>query len=729
MKKKQIEKLKPVKTKKKGYVLTVQYIDTIIILNVFKDGRFEGRQCIDSNTGEYEQYNAKDKTWSRKKIFNLLGITAHDYCYQNLSYRDGRFESKADEQKVNEMMCSLGYAWAKKDTFSLIDTVEIRWGTMRRQRTEQNRVDRIARLMERIDAVPVNVAAADKWLHNMTGAEDFAFFFKNKKEYSCTACKTYFDESLAVRTDGGTKVRHNDFIICPNCGKHIQVKRRTDNQKRVTSFAILQKVDEEISVYRSFDVFFYWHDKLRASKLSEDVRIIMYKTGRNAGKNVTYYGGYSFGYIKSEMTDMQKPLIISRQVFDNKHNYGQRHINAQMLYPEGIEEALQGTYAESISKIIQKMSAEKRLFHYHKIIYCKDKPAVNAFEYLYKGRFYRLLMDFVNGISEYSGEYKGALVIYGSNSINEVLRIEDTQKINRLRDIDGGMLELLWLRWSDINNVKISEKALKWLSDNNIHPTSIALLLKHMTPDKTMNYIIRQQSEGYSGKSIVDIVGLYGDYISMCVRLKKDTDDEMVYKPRELKRRHDEAVLAIERERIIEEMKKDVNQRTAEAQKMREKFPGCEEILKAIKPKYEYANSEYMMTVPQSLMEIIQEGAALHHCVGSTDRYFDRIRNNETYICFLRKTNDPDVPFYTIEFEPGGTIRQHRSLFDEEPGIEYIRGFLKEWQREIRKRLKKKDYELAEISAVKRIENIQELERKRNTRVLAALEEDFMEAM
>lgn len=729
MKKKQIEKLKPVKTRKKGCVLTVQYIDNIIILNVLNDGSFEGRQCIDSNTGEYEQYNAKDKAWSRKKLYNLLGITAYDYYWNTPSHRDGRFASKADEQKVNELLCSLGDFWAKEDTISLIDTVETHWGSLRRQRTEHNRVDRITELMSRIDAVPVNVAAADKWLHNMTGAEDFAFYFKNKKEYSCTACKTYFDESLVVRTDGEKKVRHNDFIICPNCGKHIQVKRRTDNQKRVTSFAILQKVDDEISVYRSFDVFFYWYEKSRHSKLSEAVRIVMYKTGRNAGKNVTYYGGYSFGYVKSEMTDMQKPLIISKQVFDNKHNYGQRWINAQMLYPEGIEEAMQGTCAESISKLIQKMAAEKRLLHYHKIICCKDKPAVTAFEYLYKGRFYRLLMDFIGGISEYSGEYQGTLVIYGSSSINEVLQLNDTQKIHRLRDIDGGMSELLWLRYSDKNNVRISEKALRWLADNNIYPASVETLLKHMTPDKAMNYIIRQQSEGCSGKSIADIVEMYEDYISMCVRLKKDTDDEMVYKPRELKRRHDEAVMAIERERIIEEMNKDVNQRETEAQKMREKFPGCEEILKAIKHKYEYANDEYMMKVPQNLIEIIQEGAALHHCVGSADRYFDRIRNNETYICFLRKITDPDVPFYTIEFEPTGTIRQHRSYLDEEPGIEYIRDFLKEWQREIKKRLKKKDYELGQISADKRVENIRELERNRNTRVLAALAEDFMEAM
>ncbi|MFR6220322.1 MAG: hypothetical protein ACLUKO_26930 [Enterocloster bolteae] len=38
----------------------------------------------------------------------------------------------------------------------------------------------------------------------------------------------------------------------------------------------------------------------------------------------------------------------------------------------------------------------------------------------------------------------------------------------------------------------------------------------------------------------------------------------------------------------------------------------------------------------------------------------------ETYICFPGRLSR--IPYYTIEVEPGGTIRQHRSYLDEEPG-------------------------------------------------------------
>ena len=79
--------------------------------------------------------------------------------------------------------------------------------------------------------------------------------------------------------------------------------------------------------------------------------------------------------------------------------------------------------------------------------------------------------------------------------------------------------------------------------------------------------------------------------------------------------------------------------------------------------------------------------------------------------------------------EPGGTIRQHRSYLDEEPGVEEIRGFLREWQREIKNRLTKEDHRLASVSVIKRQKNIDELKEKNNTRVLKCLEEDFMEAI
>lgn len=220
----------------------------------------------------------------------------------------------------------------------------------------------------------------------------------------------------------------------------------------------------------------------------------------------------------------------------------------------------------------------------------------------------------------------------------------------------------------------------------------------------------------------------YKDYLSMCEACCKNMADEMVYRPRELKRRHDEVVIDQQQIQILKELENNAEGKEAYAQEMRQKFPEAEGILKEIKSRYEYEDEEYKIIVPNTLVDIVKEGRALHHCAGSSERYFDRIESRETYICFLRRQETPGIPFYTIEVEPGGTIRQHRSYYDEEPGIEEIRVFLKSWQKAIRKRLTEEDKKLAKISKIKREANIAELEEKKNIRVLQGLAEDFLEA-
>lgn len=203
----------------------------------------------------------------------------------------------------------------------------------------------------------------------------------------------------------------------------------------------------------------------------------------------------------------------------------------------------------------------------------------------------------------------------------------------------------------------------------------------------------------------------------------------MISRPRELKRRHDEIMEEIRKQQMIEDIRRNRELAEKKEKELQEKFPEAEKNLQEVKGIYEYQNETYRVIVPKKLTEIMLEGQALHHCAGATDRYYDRIQNRETYIFFLRRTEDPDTPYYTLEVEPGGTIRQHRTYLDEEIGIEKIRGFLREWQKIIKKRLTQQEKELAKISKVKREENLEELRQKNNTRVLQGLLEDFMEAV
>lgn len=90
--------------------------------------------------------------------------------------------------------------------------------------------------------------------------------------------------------------------------------------------------------------------------------------------------------------------------------------------------------------------------------------------------------------------------------------------------------------------------------------------------------------------------------------------------------------------------------------------------------------------------------------------YWERIEQQEAYILFLRKTAEIDKPYYTLEVEPNGTIRQKRTYFDRQnDDLKDAEKFLKEWQKVVSERLTESDREKAEKSKVLRLQEFEQL--------------------
>jgi len=114
--------------------------------------------------------------------------------------------------------------------------------------------------------------------------------------------------------------------------------------------------------------------------------------------------------------------------------------------------------------------------------------------------------------------------------------------------------------------------------------------------------------------------------------------------------------------------------------------------------------------VPEKVEDILTEGQNLHHCVGESERYWERIERQESYVLFLRRTNEIGKSYYTLEIEPDGTVRQKRTMYDrQEADIEDAKRFLKKWQKEISKRITDKERDLAKKSRVLRFEEFTEM--------------------
>lgn len=66
-----------------------------------------------------------------------------------------------------------------------------------------------------------------------------------------------------------------------------------------------------------------------------------------------------------------------------------------------------------------------------------------------------------------------------------------------------------------------------------------------------------------------------------------------------------------------------------------EKWPGAQEVLDRIKDIYDYQGDGWQVITPKTLMDIVDDSHQLHHCAGASERYYERIQREETYILFL----------------------------------------------------------------------------------------------
>lgn len=300
----------------------------------------------------------------------------------------------------------------------------------------------------------------------------------------------------------------------------------------------------------------------------------------------------------------------------------------------------------------------------------------------------------------------------------------DNFRTKRLIANNGGLIYLEWLRDEKTKDTVYDDRTIQWLDAQNIRPDMLDFISDRMSVQQIKNYLCRQMSE--NSMTSRDVIQTWSDYLGMTERLKMNTSDPIVYRAKKLRQRHDELVKEV-----------DDKERALRAVEISKKYPNIEAVLRKIKSKYEYEDETYSIIIPGKIEDILAEGAALHHCIDKTDRYFDRINVQESYLMFLRRTAEKDKPYYTLEVEPNGTVRQKRTEFDRQnPDIEDAKMFLRKWQKIISKRLSSEDIKLASKSKKLRNEEFEELERT-NARIrngtlqghllVTVLREDLME--
>ena len=140
------------------------------------------------------------------------------------------------------------------------------------------------------------------------------------------------------------------------------------------------------------------------------------------------------------------------------------------------------------------------------------------------------------------------------------------------------------------------------------------------------------------------------DYWNMAEKAGFDLDDESIRFPKDLRRQHDKAMEA----KAEVDAKETAKRQRAFIEKRRAKF---EATVKAVE-RLTFEADGILIRPCRTEEELIREGKVLSHCVGG---YADVIAEGKSAIFFIRRAEDPDTPWYTLELDPVTLeIRQNR---------------------------------------------------------------------
>jgi len=177
----------------------------------------------------------------------------------------------------------------------------------------------------------------------------------------------------------------------------------------------------------------------------------------------------------------------------------------------------------------------------------------------------------------------------------------------------------------------------------NLNFSCEEIIRYHATYDLIFDYIPNRKMVEYAYNLDRESFSCYRDYLRMRNRFSKERRKDYPSCPENITKWHD---------RIIRDYNNYRDQQFLERNKKLQ-----EEYLKVlpIVEKYAFDGDNYIIVPCKNILELIHEGRTLSHCVAS---YCESVSKGKEYILFLRKKENPDIPFYTIDITPNGVIRQ-----------------------------------------------------------------------
>ena len=520
---------------------------------------------------------------------------------------------------------------------------------IRDRQAKIRRYKRDAVVRDKMRRVPQTPANLKRWADKHIMPHYLFYDYNNGRAKTQARC-TYCEKFSVIK-----RPKNNDVLRCPKCGQKViakaQGKRAAYHEDRETCLVIRQISPHEL-VVRIYKLYWsYARGKDTAGKSAYEVMRIFVRSddGKKAIVEPYYYdSGYDSvtrwrrGYHPGALFGME--CFISEETGE--------------IYLPGLEKALQGTAWEycALRQFYERTAISMQVSHYLKM-YLRHPLLV---ERLTKVGFENIVADVVyrHGFSDALDEMQART--------NRILRVEK-QDVSVLQEQKVGVSLLKKYQAYVAIHLRGRAELFQWQLHNEVSeiPTDI---FQYMTAEKFMRYIDAQfpiycetrPANGYRDPTMETLVITYVDYLHMCRRQAYDMKDKSVLFPKNCAAAHDR-----EAERI---------QKINDAQK--NKAFGM--AYAGFARKAVLSNEELQIVCPQRANDLVDEGKALHHCVGN---YIDKVAEGRCLIVFVRRVEELKKPYVTVEVRDG-KIAQIHGDHNSKP-TEEVQKFIDLWSRKV----------------------------------------------
>ena len=441
---------------------------------------------------------------------------------------------------------------------------------------------------------------------------------EDKQKAICSRC----GKNIILPSDLG----HKDGATCPKCGAQGEVvhgwRRPITAAKYYFTYYERCLYDKEAIIARSFAVYRYLHAD--TGLIEDDFVPREYYLLRQSGVEHWSHTSDAFG---RDWWDKRKTLYAKDYVMRGCGYVV--HSGQEQLMPLLPDSWLK--YSQ-LDAYIRLTNGDGDVFKYAE--HYRKHPQL---EYLMKMGLWNIIDEGLskhsfNGLFSWRGQTPQKLLGVKVNK-NDMLALSALAT-----DIDTLKLSLYLKKNTKLSLAELARKR-KELGRLSRHDTCAhfeCLKKAGISTEMALNYIKKQDQETSRGLYYVLIDWV--DYIRDCEKLELDMTDTAVVKPRDLQHAH---------QNVVAQLKIKTNELLDKQ---------IAKLLKA-RERYNFSDGGLIARVAASAEELIAEGNALHHCVGT---YVDKYANGKCTIVLIRKQSEPNKPYYTMELSPRGGIVQVR---------------------------------------------------------------------